>query len=124
MKFESILQIILFGSSIGLGAVIFKKIPVLRSLPDKHFQDSEKKQELILRLKTGIKNRNPLKGLSYEMVLEKILTGISLISLKIGSRVSDYLQELRQDIKQRKLRESDHYWEEIKKSTKRNSKTK
>lgn len=123
MKFESILQIILFGSSIGLGAVIFKKIPVLRSLPDES-QYSEKKQELILRLKTGIKNRNPLKGLSYEMLLEKILIGIRTISLKVGSNVSGSLQELRQSIKQRRLRESDNYWEEIKKSTKRNSKTK
>ncbi len=124
MKFESILQIILFGSSIGLGGIIFKKISVLRNLPDDYSQTSEKKQEFVLRLKAGIKKRNPLKGLSYEMVLEKILTGLRILSLKLEGKTSNSLQELRQNIKERKIRENDNYWEKIKKSTKRNSKTK
>ena len=124
MKFESILQIILFGSSIGLAGIIFKKIPVLKSLSDEHFKASEKKQEFVLRLKAGIKKRNPLKGLSYEMLLEKILTGINMISLKVGNKVSGSLQDLKQSTKERKLRENDNYWEKIKKSTKRNSKAK
>ena len=122
MKFESILQIILFASSIGLVGIIFKKISVLRNLPDNYFQTSEKKQEFVLRLKTGIKKHNPLKKLSYETVLEKILTGINMVSLKVGNKASGSLQELRQSTKERKLRENDNYWEEIKKSTKHNSK--
>ena len=124
MKFESILQIILFGSSIGLGGIIFKKISVLKNLPDNYSQTSEKKQEFVLRLKAGIKKRNPLKGLSYEMVLEKILTGLRVLSLKLEGKTSNSLQELRQNIEKRKIRENDNYWEKIKKSTKRNSKIK
>lgn len=122
MKFESILQIILFTSSIGLVGIIFKKISVLRNLPDNYFQTSKKKQEFVLRLKAGIKKHNPLKRLSYDMVLEKILTGINMVSLKVGNKASGSLQDLKQSTKERKLRENDNYWEEIKRSTKHNSK--
>jgi len=124
MKFESILQIILLGSSIGLGGIIFKKIPVLRTLTDKPSQDFEKKQELGLKLKTGIKKLNPFKGLSYEIFLQKILTGIKAFSLKLEHRTSNLLQELRRNAKERKARENDHYWEEIKKATKNKSELK
>jgi len=122
MKFESILQIILLGSSIGLAAVIFKKIPVLRTLADKPSQDFEKKQELDLKLKTGIKKLNPFKGLSYEILLQKILTGVREFSLKLENRVSNLLKELKRNTEERKVRENDNYWEEIKKATKNKSK--
>jgi hypothetical protein len=121
MKFESIIQIILLGSSIGLGGIILKKIPVLRTLTDKPSQDLEKKQELGLKLKTGIKKLNPFKGLSYEMLLQKILTSIKTFSLKLEHGTSNLLQELKRNTKERTARDNDHYWEEIKKATKNKS---
>lgn len=124
MKFESILQIILLGSSIGLGGIIFKKIPVLRTLTDKPPQDFEEKQELGLKLKTGIKKLNPFKGLSYEIFLQKILTGVRKFSLRLENRVSNLLHELKRNAKERKARENDHYWEKIKKATKNKSELK
>ncbi len=124
MKFESILQIILLGSSIGLGGIIFKKIPVLRTLTDKPSQDFEKKQELGLKLKTGIKKLNLFKDLSYEILLQNILTSIRTFSSRLEHRTSNLLQELKRNTKERKVRENDHYWEEIKEATKNKSKLK
>lgn len=124
MKFESILQIILLGSSIGLGGIIFSKIPLVRSLPEKFSRSSEKKQNFVLRLKTGVKKLNPFNGLSYEVFLEKVLISIRTISLNMENKTSGLIKELKQNVEQRKAREKDNYWEKIKKSTrnKKNSK--
>jgi hypothetical protein len=124
MKFESIIQIILIGSSIGLGGIIFKKIPVLRTLTDKSSQDFEKKQKISLKLKTGIKKLNPLKGLSYEILLQNILTNIKEFSSRLEHRISNLLQELRRSTEERRVRENDNYWEEIKEATKEKSELK
>jgi hypothetical protein len=125
MKFESILQIILLGSSIGLGGIIFSKIPVVRNLPEKSRSSSGKEQDFSLKLKTGIKRFNPLKGLTYEFLLEKALTGIRTVSSNVESKTSGLIKELKQNIEERKAREKDNYWVKIKKLTKnkRNSKS-
>lgn len=126
MKFESILQIILLGSSIGLGGIIFSKIPFLKTLSEKSSSSSEKKQDFVLRLKTEIKKLNPFKALTYEVFLEKVLTSIRTVSLNMESKTSGLIKELKQNVEERKARENDNYWEKIKKSTKNkiNSKSK
>jgi len=124
MKFESILQIILFGSSIGLVGIIFKKIPLLNTLPVKSSLSLEKKQNFGLKLKTEVRKLNPLKNLSYEIFLEKILTNLRALSLRIEGKTSDSLQQLKQAVKEKKVRENDNYWEEVKKATKEKSKLK
>ncbi|MCP6718530.1 MAG: hypothetical protein KJI70_03290 [Patescibacteria group bacterium] len=121
MKFELILQIILFTSSVGLGVIVLRKLPVLRVLPEKEFSGfSEKKQIIALKFKEGVKKLNLLKDLSYEMILEKVLAKIKNISVKFESKMSNLLVEAKENTKQRGIRESDNYWEEIKKSTKKN----
>ena len=102
MKFESILQIILLGSSIGLGGIIFSKISLLRTFSEKSSQFSEKKQDFGLRLKTKIKKLNPFKVLTYEVFLEKILTSIGTISLNMVNKTSGIIKELKQSITQSK----------------------
>jgi len=124
MKFESILQIILFGSSIGLAGIIFKKIPLLRTLPVESSLLLEKKQDFVLRLKTGVRRLNPFKNLSYEMFLEKLLTSLRALSLRIEGKTSVSLQQLKQAVKEKKIRENDNYWEEIKRTTEKKSKSK
>jgi len=120
MKFESILQIILLGSSIGLGGIIFSKISLIRSLPEKSSRSSEKKQDFVLILKKQIKKLNPFKSLTYEVFLEKVLTSIRVIFLNMENKTSGLIKELKQNVKERKIRENDNYWEKIKKSTKNN----
>ena len=124
MKFESILQIILFGSSIGLVGIVFKKIPFLRTLPGEPSLSLEKKQDFVLRLKTGVRRLNPFKNLSYEMFLEKLLTSLRALSLRIEGKTSVSLQQLKQAVKEKKIRENDNYWEEIKRTTEKKSKSK
>lgn len=117
MKFESILQIILLGSSIGLGGIIFSKISLLRTLPEKSLQPSEKKQDFALRLKIEMKKLNPFKALTYEVFLEKVLTNIRTIFFNMENKISGLIKELKQNVEERKARENDNYWEKIKKST-------
>lgn len=126
MRFESILQIILLGSSIGLGGIILKKIPLVRTLPEESSQSSEKKQDFVLKLKTKVKKNNPFKDFSYEVFLEKILASVRTISSNMENKTSGLMKELKQSVKERKARENDNYWEKIEKSTrnKRNSKSK
>lgn len=124
MKFESILQIILLGSSIGLGGIILKKIPFLKTLPEESFRSSDKKQDFVLNFKTKIKKNNPFKDFSYEGFLEKLLISLRAFLLKIEGKISASLQQLKQTVKENKARENDNYWEEIKTSTKRKSKGK
>ena len=124
MKFESILQIILFGSSIGLVGIVFKKIPFLRTLPGESLFSLEKKQDFVLRLKAGARRFNPFKNLSYEIFLEKLLISLRALSLKIEGKASASLQQLKQTVKEKKIRENDNYWEEIKKTTKKKSELK
>lgn len=125
MKSELILQIILFTSFVGLGVIIFKKIPILRVLPEKNFSGfSEKKQAIALKFKQGIKRLNLLKDLSYEMILEKVLAKTKNISVKFESKMSDLLVEAKENTKQREIRENDNYWEDLKKATKRKKSSK
>lgn len=124
MKFESILQIILFGSSIGLVGIVFKKIPLLRTLPGEPSLSLGEKQDFVLRLKTGVRRLNPFKNLSYEIFLEKLLTSLRVLSLRIEGKTSASLQQLKQAVKEKKIRENDNYWEEVKKATKKKSKFK
>jgi len=120
MKFELILQIILFISSIGLGIVIFRKIPFLRTLPQKEFSGFvDKKQVISLSFKKGIQKLNLLKDLSYEMLLEKTLAKTKNISVKFEGKMSDLLVEAKESIKQREIRENDNYWEDLKEATKK-----
>ncbi len=120
MKFELILQIILFTSSVGLGVIIFRKIPALRTLPQKEFSGfADIKQAISLKLKKGIQKLNLLKDLSYEVFLEKTLSKTKNISVKFENKMSNLLVEAKENTKQREIRENDNYWEDLKKATKK-----
>jgi hypothetical protein len=115
MNYEIAAQIILVCSLIGIGVIIFRKIPVLVKLPEVLPQKEESK--LFLRLKEKIKILNPLKSFSYEIFLQKILSKVKILSLKAENKSSNWLKRLRMKAKIRKNLDPD-YWEEIKKSIK------
>lgn len=114
MNYEIATLVILFSSSIGLGSVVFRKLPALSALPEPLVSQ---KEGLAFRLKRIIKRLNPLKGFSYELFLQKILTKIRILSLKTESKTFTWLQKLRESAQKKKIRENDNYWEEIKKAT-------
>ncbi|MFQ6049662.1 MAG: hypothetical protein ACE5J0_01305 [Candidatus Paceibacterales bacterium] len=115
-----IATIILTGSLLGMGVIVSRKIPVLLELPE--IAERPEGESLILRLKRRIDKLNPFKNFSYEIFLQKILTKIRILTLKTDNKTFDWLQKLRKRAHQKKLRENDNYWEEIKKATKSNKK--
>ncbi|MDI6591875.1 MAG: hypothetical protein QME61_03000 [Patescibacteria group bacterium] len=110
---ETIAQIILIGSFIGMGIILYRKIPVLAKLPEVSFKREE---NLFLRIKNKIKEIIPLKSFSYEILLQKILSKIRILSLKTDNKIANWLQKLREKSQKKKFEENDNYWQKIKKS--------
>ena len=117
MNSELTAVIILFGSLLGMGVIILRKIPALVDLPE--VLPQREKGRLFLRLKTKIKEIPGLKSFSYEVFLQKILSKIRILSLKSENKTGSWLQKLRKKSQKNKFQENDNYWEEIKKSTKK-----
>lgn len=111
---ELISLIILVGSTIGIGIIIYRKIPLLLELPETvpfHFNWRV--------LMPKIKNSLPFKEFSFEIFLQKILSKIRILTLKTDSKTSSWLQKLRARSQRKKFEEDDNYWRDIKKSTKK-----
>jgi len=117
MSYELIATIILFGSLLGMGVLIFRKIPVLVELPEVSPRKKKGKAPgFFQRELEKIKKINPFKSFSYEIFLQKILSKIRILSLKTENRTFRWLQKLRE--KSKKEKENDDYWQKLKKSTK------
>ncbi len=117
MNFELVAIIILFGSFLGMGAIISRKIPVLVELPEVPARDNWK--DTLSKLKEKIKTLNPFKSFSYEIFLQKLLSKVRILSLKTDNKTFNWLQKLRERSLKKKNLENDNYWQEIKKSTKK-----
>ena len=115
MNFELAALIILFGSLLGMGAIIVRKIPVLVGLPEVIKKPSG--EPFWLKLNRKIKNIPGFKSFSYEIFLQKLLSKIRILSLKTDNKTFNWLQKLREKSKRKKIKENDNYWEELKKST-------
>lgn len=104
-------------SFIGMGVILFRKIPVLVELSE--VVERPRKENLIFVLKQKVKEIEFFKNFSYEIFLQKLLSKIRILTLKTENRTSTLLQKLREKQKEKKIIEDDNYWEEIKKSTKK-----
>ena len=113
MNFELVAIIILFGSFLGMAAIISRKIPVLAELPEVPARAIRK--DTLSKLKEKIKILNPFKSFSYEIFLQKLLSKIRILSLKTDNKTFNWLQKLRERAQKKKTEKSDTYWEEIKK---------
>jgi hypothetical protein len=109
---ELIALIVLICSLIGIGIILFRKIPLLLELPET-IPSSFNWQNLFFK----IKNLNPFKGISIEILLQKILSKIRILTLKTDNKTSSWLQKLREKSQKKKIQENDNYWQELKKST-------
>ena len=113
---ELIAQIILVSSLIGMGVIIFRKISQISELPEIPNKFDLKKN--LLKLKEKIKILNPFKNFSPEIFLQKILSKIRTLTLKVENKITNWLQKLREKSLKRKNLENDKYWEEVKKMKK------
>jgi len=114
MNYKIIAEVILVSSSIGLGGIIFKKIPALSVLSEKELKEEVQKSKLMERLRKVKIFRN----FSYEKFLQKLLTKVRILSLKTDNKTSNWLKKLKNNTQRKKITEDDNYWDEIKKATK------
>ena len=109
-----IASIIFGGSVIGMGTMLYQKIPALVKLPE--VIEKDEKKNLILVIKNKVKEIQLVKDFSYEMFLQKILSKIRVLTLKTDSKTSSWLQKLREKSKNKKVLDNDKYWDEVGKS--------
>ncbi len=112
---EPIALFILISSVLGMVVIIFRKIPVLVSLPDV----SIVKEGLISQIGKRIKEIPLVKNFSYELFLQKILKKIRILILKIENFTFHLLQKLRESHRKKNASRSDDYWKKIRQDIKK-----
>ncbi len=113
---ETILTIFCFIGFVGMIAIVWQKIPLISGLP--LVLPEEKKDSLSAVIKEKIEKSPPFKKFIPEIFLQKILSKIRVLLLRIEGRVAGRLQKLREKSKRNKEVSEDDYWEELKKLTK------
>ena len=104
---ELIFTITLVLSLVGLGIILFRKMPDLVKIKEPVFRNKEKAKIFTF-----------FSDFSYELYLQKILSRIRVLTLKTDSKTSGWLEKLRQ-LRQKRNQEignNDKYWEELKKA--------
>jgi len=109
---EAIIKIMLGGSLIGIISIVFRKIPILIEIPESEIELFDWKTPFG-GLRKKIVNS---KTFSPEIILQKLLSKIRVMTLRVGRKTEDQLQRLREKSKKRKIRENDNYWEEVRRT--------
>lgn len=110
--------IILAGSLIGLAVILVRKIPILTNLPINVVAEQKPAAN-----GNGKKLVDAVKEkINFEKILQKILSKVTISTLKIGNKTNAWLAQLRQ----RALKKKDNYWEKLqgKKEEKENEENK
>lgn len=97
---ELIATIILIIGLIGMTVVVFRKIPVLVGLPPQEIEGSR----ALGKLRNKIRNNGTIKSFSLLLLLQRILSGIRVLTLRTEKK-------LRQKSIENKF--SDDYWKRI-----------
>lgn len=121
MSFEITALIILLASLIGMGIIIYRKLPVLAELPE---VTQEPRENLLLRLKNKIYSISFVKNFSFALVLQKILSKIRILILRTENKVASWLQKLRAKSQKKNNFEKDNYWQDLKNSKSQENKKK
>lgn len=109
-----ITTIILIFSLFGIGVILFRKIPVLVELPE--VIEKPKEEKFISKLKEKIKGLSIIKSFSSEIILQKILSKVRILTLKADNKTFNWIQKLREKYKKKKIKENDNYWSNLKDS--------
>lgn len=108
---ELIATVILLVSILEIAIIIFRKIPALAelSIPENG------KIGFFKKIKDKLKNQRFLRIFPSEMLLQKALSKIRVLTLKTENKTGCWLSKLRQRALKKKKDFSDNYWQEIKK---------
>jgi len=109
-----IVSLIIFAVSFtALAVIVFRKIPSLVQLPETVPSQIDW-QGFFSRVKTP----KIFKDFSFEILLQRILSKVRILTLKTDNKTSGWLQRLREKSQKKKFAEDDDYWEKVRKSTK------
>ena len=103
--------VILIIGLMGMSVIIVRKVPVLTELSAQEIRGPG----VFGRLKDKIKNNGALKTFSGELLLQKILSKIRILTLRTDNKTSSWLMKLRQKSAKKKSNFSADYWKKIKK---------
>jgi len=116
VELELIAIIIFLASAFGISFVLLKKIPVLAEMPE--IAEGQKKESLILKLKEKCKTLPVIRDICSGILLQKTLSKIRVLTLKIENKTGSWLQKLRIKSQTEKTKENDSYWTEVKNEVK------
>jgi len=102
--------IILIIGLIGMAVVIFRKIPVLVELPPQEIE----KPGALGKLKDKIRNNGTLESFSGEILLQKLLSKVRVLTLKTDEKTDSWLTKLRQRSLEKRKKFSADYWKKLK----------
>ena len=113
--------IVLLGSLLGMGIILYRKMPIFAELSK---ETAEEKENLFPRLNLDIIKRFfPVKSFSLEGFLHKILSKIRVLALKIENKTATLLEKLRTKKREEKEGAVDNFWAELKNSKDAKKKT-
>lgn len=101
---------ILFISLMGIGVILVRKIPVLVELVPEEIE----KTGTLRKLKHKISRNETLKSFSSEILLQKMLSKIKILTSKTDSKTSTWLEKSRRRSLEKRNDFADDYWEKIK----------
>lgn len=105
---ELIAIIIFLVGLIGMSVIIVRKVPVLVELPAQETGPSS-----LEKFRERIKNNGGLRSFSKELLLQKIVSKIRVLTLKTDNKTSNWLMELRQKSAKKRTNFSEDYWKKI-----------
>lgn len=108
-----ILSILWGGSLGGMIFLIFLKRNLIFTLPPLKIEIKKKLQKISQRAKLKIRTSSSF----FQLLLQKILMKLRLLSLKLDTKLFNLIQKLKQ--KSIKNPSNDEYWEKIKKELKK-----
>ncbi len=105
--------IVFFLSLAGLAVILLRKMPVLYKLPERDFEFGN---ALANGIRSGLKRMPRIKGFSYELYLQKVLSRVRILTLKTESKTGSWLESLRQKNCKKNHTSHDDYWDTLKKA--------
>jgi hypothetical protein len=115
MSFNLITLLVFISSLFGTILLVIRKIPILVELPEAIEESSG--NNFYSKLKERIKNTPGLKSFSKDILLQKILSKIRILSLRTENKTFKWLQNLRNKSQEDKFGKDDNYWQKIRKDT-------
>jgi hypothetical protein len=117
-----IAKITLVVSILGIAVILIRRMPELAALPVETKKAKEPGESFFVKLKNRVISLKLFKSSSFEIFLQKILSKIRVLTLRIENITAHWLLKLRERAKKKKEVENDRYWQELKDSTSRKDK--